>query len=142
MSQPKPTSDFLVLSRGQWDESKTPAQIQAAIDDFYVWYEGLLATGQAKPGQRLAREGKVVTRSGILDGPFAEAKEVVGGYWVIVAADLAEAATIAAGNPCLACGLQTEVRPVDPERASATSLASETPKSLAPAVRQPQPDAR
>jgi hypothetical protein len=129
MSQPKPTSDFLVLSRGQWDESKTPEQIQAAIDEFYAWYEGLLATGQAKPGQRLAREGKVVTRSGVLDGPFAEAKEVVGGYWFIVAADLDEAARISAGNPCIACGLQTEVRPVDPQRATASMLTNETPQS-------------
>lgn len=127
MTQPKPTCDFLVLSRGLWDEDKTTAQIQAAIDDFYVWYESLLAQGRIKPGQRLGREGRVVTRDAILDGPFAEAKEVVGGYWFIVAADLAEAAAIAAGNPCLACGLQVEVRPVDPERATASMLTNETP---------------
>jgi hypothetical protein len=37
MSQTIPASKFLVLSRGQWDEDKTPAQIQEAIDSFYLW---------------------------------------------------------------------------------------------------------
>jgi hypothetical protein len=127
MTQPGPLSDFLVLSRGQWDEDRSPDEIQAVIDGFYGWYEGLLAQGLAKPGQRLRREGRVVSRQAIVDGPFAEAKEVVGGYWFIVAASLDDAAAIAAGNPCLACGLQLEIRPVDPERATARMQTSETP---------------
>jgi hypothetical protein len=63
----------------------------------------------------------------VLDGPFAEAKEVIGGYWFFVAASLAEAAALAAQNPCLACGLSYEVRPIDPTRASAFALSNETP---------------
>lgn len=42
---------------------------------------------------------------GVIDGPFAEAKEVIGGYWFVVAGSLQEAAAVAAENPCLACGL-------------------------------------
>lgn len=61
------------------------------------------------------------------DGPFAEAKEVVGGYWFILAGSLDEAADIAVGNPCLAFGLACEVRPIDPVRASAFALTNETP---------------
>lgn len=119
--------DFLVLSRGRWDEDKTPEEIQAAIDRFYGWYERCLAEGRMKPGQRLAMEGKLVSRSAVVDGPFTEAKEVIGGYWFIVAGSLEEAAAIAGENPCLSCGLQYEVRPVDPQRASAYAVASETP---------------
>jgi hypothetical protein len=52
---------------------------------------------------------------------------VIGGYWFILAHDLAEAAQIAAGNPCLACGLSYEIRPIETKRASAYNLTNETP---------------
>ncbi len=39
----------------------------------------------------------------------AEAKEVIGGFWFIVATSLQEAAAVAARNPCLACGLEYEI---------------------------------
>jgi hypothetical protein len=126
-----PTHDheYLVLSRGQWDETLSPQQIQDAIDRFYAWYEKLVAEGRMKPGQRLAPERKTVSKVGVTDGPFSEAKEVVGGYWTIVAGSLDEAARLAAANPCLACGLELEIRPIAPERASAFALSSETPRS-------------
>lgn len=122
--------DYLVLSRGKWDEDKPAGQIQDAIDRFYAWYEQSLAAGRMKPGQRLGTEARLVTRSATIDGPFAEAKEVIGGYWFIVAGSLAEAAAIAAENPCLACGLEFEVRPVELQRASAYVLANETPGAV------------
>jgi hypothetical protein len=119
--------DYLVISRGKWDQDKSPSQIQQAIDAFYAWYERRLADGSIRPGQRLATAGKVVTKRGVTDGPFAEAKELVGGYWFIVAASLDEAARIVSENPCIACGLSMEVRPLDLERASAYRHANETP---------------
>jgi hypothetical protein len=66
----------------------------------------------------------------VIDGPFAEAKEVVGGYWFFLAGSLAEAAALAAQNPCLACGLTYEVRPIEEERASAYKLSNETPENF------------
>jgi hypothetical protein len=45
--------------------------------------------------------------------PFGETKEMIGGYWFILANDLDEAAQIAKGNPCLDCGLFFEIRPID-----------------------------
>ena len=129
MTQNPPLHDFLVLSRGQWDESKSPEEIQQAIDQFYAWYDALLAEGKVKAGQRLTPAGKLVTRERTLDGPFSEAKEVVGGYWFFVAASLEEAAALAAQNPCLRCGLAYEVRPVESARASAYVHANETPAS-------------
>jgi hypothetical protein len=119
--------DFLVLSRGQWDATLPKETIQRAIDDFYVWYELHLAHGQMKPGHRLKTERRSVTKSGVVDGPYAEAKEVVGGYWFIVATSLEEATKIAAGNPCLACGLELVIGELEPERASAWAITNETP---------------
>jgi hypothetical protein len=127
MSKSAALSDYLVLSRGQWDADKSPQEIQGAIDAFYQWYERNLQEGRMKPGQRLAREGKRVSKQSVIDGPFTETKEVIGGYWFIVAASLDEAAALAAQNPCMACGLRYEVRPVELERASAFKVASETP---------------
>lgn len=120
-----PLAEFLVLSRGQWDADKSPEEIQRAIDAFYEWHDRLVAEGRMRSGQRLARGARRVSRAGILDGPFSEAKEVVGGYWFFVAASLDEAARLAAQNPCLACGLSLEVRPVEKERASAWRAGNE-----------------
>ena len=88
MNDDAPPSDYLVISRGQWDADASPAQIQGDIDRFYVWHARLVDEGGMKGGQRLAREGKWVTKHAVLDGPFAEAKEVVGGYWFITRAQL------------------------------------------------------
>ena len=120
-------SEYLVISRGKWDKDASPQDIQTAIDQFYAWHGGLVAAGKMKAGQRLATEGKIVSRNGVTDGPFAEAKEVIGGYWLILADSLEEAAQLAAGNPCLAYGLAFEIRPIDPERASAFAVTNETP---------------
>lgn len=127
MTQSTATSEYLVLSRGQWDKDRSPEEIQRAIDAFYAWHERLVEQGRMLPGQRLTRDAKLVSRDRVMDGPFAEAKEVVGGYWFIRAASLEEAAELAAGNPCLAYGLVNEIRPIDPERCSAFALTNETP---------------
>jgi len=119
--------EYLVISRGQWDKDLSREEIQSAIDKFYVWKDRLVDEGKMKPGQRLASEGKTVTRSMVTDGPFSEAKEVIGGYWFILAGSLDEAVKIAAENPCLACGLFYEIRPIDPARASAFLVSTETP---------------
>ena len=131
MSDPTVPSDYLVLSRGQWDEGASKEDIQGAIDSFYTWYEQLVAQGTIRRGQRLARERKTVSRLGVVDGPFAETKEIIGGYWIIVAASLQQAAEIAARNPCLAYGLSYEIGPIEPARASAYAQTCETPLSRA-----------
>ena len=130
MTQKISPSEYLVISRGQWDEDKSPEEIQKAIDDFYVWHDRLVEEGKMKAGQRLARQVKIVSRRGVTDGPFAEAKEVIGGYWFFLARNLEEAAALAAQNPCLACGLTYEIRPIEPERASAFKESNETPVAL------------
>jgi hypothetical protein len=122
-----PQSEFLVLSRGRWDEDLSEDEIQAAIDDFYAWHDRCVAAGTMRGGQRLATGGKRVSRQGVVDGPFSESKEIIGGYWHILAGSLDQAAALAAQNPCMACGLEFEIRPIEPERASAYVTSNETP---------------
>lgn len=121
-------SEYLVISRGQWDKNSSREEIQSAIDDFYVWLERLVDQGKMKRGQRLGTQGKTVFRNkAVADGPYGETKEVIGGYWFIVADSLDEAAKIAAQNPCLKHGLFYEIRPVEEVRATAYDVTNETP---------------
>lgn len=123
----QPLSEYLVLSRGQWDEDLSPDQIQSAIDDFYDWHGRLVDEGKARTGSRLQREAKRVSRHAVVDGPFSESKEIIGGYWHVFAASLDEAAALMSRSPTLACGLEFEIRPLDPERADARVPGNETP---------------
>ena len=85
------TNEYLVISRGRWDASLSPEQIQAAIDAFYHWHAQLVEQGRMKPGQRLAREARLVTKLRTIDGPYTEAKEVIGGYSIMEFRDKEEA---------------------------------------------------
>ena len=128
MNEQSPNSDYLVLSRGQWDKDASKEDIESAIQKFYDWYARNLEAGRMKPGSRLSVERAVVSKAGIVtDGPFGEAKEVVGGYWFIVARNLREAAELAAQNPCAQFGLTFEVRPLESERASVYNVTNENP---------------
>ena len=125
MSSTPQLTDYLIISRGQWDKSASPDQIQKVIDQFYVWLDRLVDEGTMKRGQRLKYEGKTVgRRNSVMDGPFGESKEVIGGFWFVVANSLEEAAEIAAGNPCLEYGLFLEIRPIDPDIATANNTGS------------------
>jgi hypothetical protein len=120
MSEPPPLAEYLVISRGQWNESLSREEIEKVIDQFYRWLERLVDEGKMRRGQRLTYEGKTITQKNVItDGPFGESKEVIGGYWFVLASSLDEAAQIASGNPCLDCGLFFEVRPIDPKPANA-----------------------
>ena len=124
-----PMNEYLLISRGQWDEDADKDAVQDTIDRFYAWYEQGLAQGRLKPGSRLANRGKLVSRTAVTDGPFSESKELIGGYWFVLADTLEEAAAIAAENPCLAFGLTLEVRALDPARSSTAMVTNETPQS-------------
>ena len=112
------------------NSSPTHAYVETALrgnHDQSAWHAQLVAEGKFKPGHRLAIDARLVSKFGVIDGPFTESKEVIGGYWFIIADSLAEAAAIAAKNPCLACGLSYEIRPLELEPASAYRRSNETP---------------
>ena len=128
MDAPAKMHEHLVLSRGKWDATASPEDVEAAIAKFYEWYERNVGSGRFNPGSRLTTGIAVVSKDGIVvDGPFGETKEVIGGYWSIMAGSLGEAAAIAAENPCIQLGLRFEIRPLEAERASAFDITNETP---------------
>lgn len=119
--------EFLVLSRGQWDAQASAGQIQAAIDGFYRWLDAHVAAGRMHGGSRLQPAGATVARKSIVtDGPFGESKELIGGFWFVRAHSLEDAAQLLADSPTVALGLFYEVRPLDPQRATAAMQATET----------------
>jgi hypothetical protein len=110
------SSAFLLLFRGsQWDNGLSPEEIQQTMEKVMAWFESLQNTGVAKGGHPLGDQGSTVSgRKGrtIVDGPFAESKENIGGYLMIEAEDLAAATEIARSFPTLDYGVSIEVRPV------------------------------
>jgi hypothetical protein len=123
MSERPPPAEYLVISRGKWDKTLSRDEIQNVIDQFYTGLDRLVNEGKMKRGQRLTYEGKTILRQDVIaDGPFGETKELIGGYWFILANNLDEAAQIAKGNPCLDYGLFFEIRPIDPQRATPRSF--------------------
>lgn len=116
MNIPTEKSDYLLLFRGtNWDKSLSPEQIQKVVADWYAWFERLKQEGKCLGGHPLQNEGKIVSgKKGrvVADGPFAESKEAIGGYFFLQVADEAEAIAIAQQCPGLEYGCVVEVRPV------------------------------
>ena len=106
-------SEFLFLYRGG-DQSGSPEQMQQQMQKWMAWMKDLGEKGHIKDrGQPLEMTGKVVTdKQTVTDGPYVETKDVVGGYTLILADDLAHAAELVKGCPILDGGGLVEVRPV------------------------------
>jgi hypothetical protein len=107
--------DYMLLFRGtNWDKGLSPEQIQKVVTDWYAWFERLKQDGRCLGGHPLQNSGKTVSgKSGqVADGPFAESKEAIGGYFYLQVADEAEAIAIARQCPGLPYGCVVEVRAV------------------------------
>jgi hypothetical protein len=107
-------SEFVFLYRGG-ARDRSPEQMQQMMQKWMGWMKELGAKGHLKDrGQPLERAGKLVQgkRKTVTDGPFAETKDVVGGYTLIEAADLSEAVELSKGCPIFEADGAVEVRPV------------------------------
>ena len=107
-------SEFTFLFRGR-ETPRSPEQAQKQLDKWVAWFKDLGAKGHVKDsGHPLEGTGKVVKgkQKDVNDGPYAEAKDVVGGYMLIEAKDLQHAAELAKGCPILEVGGSVEVRPI------------------------------
>ena len=117
-ARPASPSPFMLLFRNAGLESHahlTPGEKAAMAKQWNDWVERLVAQGKLQHGQPLGLGGRVVSGTGgarVTDGPYAEAKEAVGGYFLLTVADLDEATAIAKQCPGLPLGLTVEVRPV------------------------------
>lgn len=105
-------SEFAYLFRGG-TPSTSPQEMQKQLENWMAWAKELTDKGHLKArGPRLERPARMVTKGAINDGPFTEAKDIVGGLMVIEADDIDHAAKLAQGCPLLDVGGQVEVRPV------------------------------
>jgi hypothetical protein len=108
------TQKYLVFLRSVpgKQEPPSPAQMQDMYAAFNAWKDKFKANivdmgGKLKPG------GRALTASGVTDGPFAEAKEVVGGYMVVAAENYDDALKVARECPgVVRPGSSVEIREI------------------------------
>lgn len=110
---------FLLLFRNAGADTHahlTDAEKAVLAKKWNDWAERLFAQGKTAHAAPLGLAGRVVTGTGaaarVIDGPYAEGKEIVGGYFFLTVATIDEATEIAKECPGLALGLVVEVRPV------------------------------
>lgn len=106
---------FMFLLRGSGSSEKrpekTPEEMQQEMQAYMDWMQGGTEAGWIlDPGNRLGAGAVVKPDLTVIDGPFAESKELVGGYMMVEADDLAAAVEIVKGSPMVKGGSTIEVR--------------------------------
>jgi hypothetical protein len=107
--------EFMMIFRTEKSNrpKPSPEQMKAAIQQWQDWIGGIAAQGKFVSTNALGFEGKTVQADGLVtDGPYAELKEIVGGYIIVKATDLEDAVSLSTGCPTLAIGGKVEVRDV------------------------------
>jgi hypothetical protein len=108
-------AEYMFLFRGNnWDKKLSPEEAQQTMSKWTRWYDQLVQQGKIKSAHPLMPEGRVVWQKKgqpVADGPFAESKEAIGGYFFLQLSNLDEAVRIAKQCPLLQYGLTVEVRP-------------------------------
>lgn len=111
--------DYMLLLYSSPDgfDDVSPEDFQRVIERYRAWTDQLKASGHFLASDKLTDgEGRVLRQDGgalrVTDGPFTEAKEVVGGYYSVSAADYDEAVALARTCPHLDYGT-IEVREVE-----------------------------
>jgi hypothetical protein len=113
-------SEFVLLFRANPAEQRermgTPEQAQKTMAGWMEWVRALEKKGALKnPGQPLDKAGAVIKGKNktVIDGPFAEVKDIVAGFMVIEARDLKHAQELASDCPILdGSSGSVEIRPV------------------------------
>lgn len=111
-----PTETFMLLLRGGIsNRDLSPDQLQQQIQKYLGWIESLRQNEHFIAGEPLEETGKVLSgKDGrtIMDGPFTESKEAVGGYFMIRAKDLARAVEVSQSCPIFDNNGTIEIRPI------------------------------
>src|SRR5262249_32153499 len=97
-------NEFMLLFRGNdWLKSLSSEEKQKVADQLMAWLRRLTTEGKAIAGNPLEREGKIVSGKNrvVSDGPFAESKEAIGGYFLLDVASFDDAVAIARECPGL-----------------------------------------
>ena len=114
-TQSKAPEYMLLFQSTDWSKGLSPEQMQKIAGEWMAWFERLTAQGKTLAGSPLEPQGQIISgKNGrvVADGPFAESKEAIGGYFLLRVDTLDEAVAIARECPGLAYGVKIEVRPV------------------------------
>ena len=110
--------DFLFVYRNDPKNlpASSPEEMQALTQKWMDWIGGIAAQNKlTDKGNRLSSEGKVLKPGNVItDGPYAEIKELIGGYSIIKVQSYEEAVEIAKGCPVFTVGGSVEVRDIVP----------------------------
>ncbi|PCE66695.1 YciI family protein [Sediminicola luteus] len=109
--------EFMFIIRGGEDmNSYSPEEMQQHMNDWENWMGGLAQKEQLVGGQPLFDQAISITQKGskVTDRPLAEGKELVGGYIIVKANDLKQAADLAQGCPGFDHDCTIEVREINP----------------------------
>lgn len=107
--------DFMLLFRGAAKQYEfSPEEMQGHMQKWLAWVDRLKSKNIYVSGEPLLPDGKTVTgkKAVVTDGPFAESKEIIGGFFLIKAASIEEATEIAKDSPDLPLDGTVEVREV------------------------------
>lgn len=106
--------DFMLIFKGGEYQNMTKEEIQKDFQSWGKWSEILKEKKYFKSGDPLEQGGKVLDgRDRILtDGPFSEAKELIGGFMIITTTDYDEAVNIAKDCPILNINGRVEIREI------------------------------
>jgi len=108
-------ANFLYIFRGGMaSANSSPQQMQEQMQKWGAWVQALTKSGNFKAGDPLENGGRVIKgkKKVVTDGPFAEAKDLVGGYLLVSAKDADEATEIARGCPIFEADGSVEVRQI------------------------------
>lgn len=110
-------SKFMLLFWNNEGHSKSlsPERMQELMKAWMNWVEDLKQGGHlVQTGERLNAKGKMVRgkAKAVTDGPYAEAKDTIGGYLILQAVDIEQAVQLAKGCPVLEADGMVEVRPI------------------------------
>jgi hypothetical protein len=130
------TSEYLLVFRNTgWHRELSPKEIQWNMARFTEWFDRLNKAGLFKDGGPLGHNGRTLAgRNAVTDGPFAESKEAIAGFFLIRADSLEQAVEVAKECPGLQFGQTVEVRALVPEPCE---LQFAREKILKPAAMQP-----
>ena len=107
-------TEFIYLYRGG-ERAESPAEGQKQMQLWMAWMKELGEKGHLKAiGSPLEKTGKLVSgkQKVVSDGPFAEAKDLIGGYTVVQAKDINQAVDLSKGCPIFLSNGAVEVRPI------------------------------
>jgi len=95
-------------------DEQTPENMEASMGKWMAWVDKLAKAGKYDSGEPLLPGGKMIIGSDktVTDGPFIEGKEIVGGYFIVNAADYNEAVELCADYPDYDRGGKVQVRQV------------------------------